>query len=281
MYRRVAVVTDSTACLPTGLAERMGISVVQLQLQVGEKASDEAYLPPDEVAEAMRNQIPVRTSPPPSAAFFWTYQEAAARGAQAVVSVHLSGELSQTLEAAKEAAAQSRIPVHIIDSQSCGMSLGYGALAAAEAAGAGANVAQVQGIAQFRCHHASEFIYVDTLDWLRKGGRIGAASALIGTALGIKPVLTLQRGEIVPFSKVRGAERALEKLVEAAVERAGDRPVDVAVEHFGSPDRARKLLEQLQARVSYGREFLLTQVSSIIGAHVGPGALGVTISPLR
>lgn len=281
MYRRVAVVTDSTACLPAGLAERMGISVVQLQLQVGDKASDEGYLTPDEVARAMREQVPVRTSPPPSAAFFWTYQEAAAQGAQAVVSVHLSGELSQTCEAAREAAAQARIPVHIVDSQSCGMSLGYGALAAAEAAVNGANVGQVLDVAQFRCHHASEFIYVDTLEHLRKGGRIGAAAALIGTALGIKPLLTLDRGQIVPFTKARGTDRALEKMVEAAVDRAGDRPVDVAVEHFGSPERARNLLEQLQNRIAYGREFLLTQVSSIIGAHVGPGALGVTISPLR
>ncbi|MBP2476896.1 DegV family protein with EDD domain [Crossiella equi] len=281
MYRRVAVVTDSTACLPPGLAERLNISVVQLQLQVGERLSDEAYLPPDEVAAAMREQAQVTTSPPPSAAFFWTYQEAAAKGAQAIVSLHLSGALSETVNAAREAATQARIPVHVVDSLSCGMSLGYGALAAAEAARSGADAEQVRALAKFRCHHASEFIYVDTLEYLRKGGRIGAASAVIGTALNIKPVLTLDRGKIVPFTKARGTDRALERVVEAAVSRAGDRPVDVAVEHFGSPERAQELLGQLQRKVPYGREFLLTQVSSIIGAHVGPGALGVTISPLR
>ncbi|WP_030429050.1 DegV family protein [Allokutzneria albata] len=279
MNRRVAVVTDSTASLPPELARRLGITVVQLQLRVGDNATDEARVPATELVTALRAREQVATSPPPSAAFFWTYQNAAAAGVEAVVSIHLSTELSQTCATAREAAGHTRVPVHIIDSRACGMAVGFAAIAAAEAAMAGAGPREVLDVVNHRINGASSLIYVDTLEYLRRGGRIGAAQALIGSALSIKPLLAMKEGRIEPLEKVRGTERAISRLAAVAAQRTLGRPVDVAVEHFASRERAEELIERLRVEIPLGHEFLLAETSAIIGAHAGPGALGVSISP--
>ncbi|WP_086819205.1 DegV family protein [Allokutzneria sp. NRRL B-24872] len=279
MNRRVAVVTDSTASLPPELARRLGITVVQLQLQVGETATDEARVPTADLVSAMRARKQVATAPPPAAAFFWTYQNAVAAGVEAVVSIHLSTELSQTCATAREAAGHTRVPVHVIDSRACGMVVGFAAIAAAEAAMAGASPREVLNIVNHRLGGASSLIYVDTLEFLRRGGRIGAARALIGSALSIKPLLALNEGRIEPLERVRGTERAISRLAALAALHTSGRPVDVAVEHFASRERAEELIERLRDEIPLGHEFLLSETSAIIGAHTGPGALGVSISP--
>jgi DegV family protein with EDD domain len=279
MTGRVAIVTDSTASLPADLAARLGIAVVQLELQVGDYVNTEGRIGHPELIDAMRKFVPVATAPPPSAAFFWTYQEAAMNGADAVVSVHLSKRLSLTVEAAREAAGQVQIPVHVVDSQMAAMCLGYPVIAAAQAAASGLSVAQILNVLEERCKSATEFFYVDTLEYLRRSGRIGAAAALVGTALKIKPLLSLEDGQIVPLDRARGANRALKRVADMAVKAAGRRDVDIAVEYFGSRDEADALAKRLRAKIPGSKRFLMTQTSAIIGAHVGPGALGVTISP--
>ncbi|WP_137814928.1 DegV family protein [Gandjariella thermophila] len=280
MQRRVAVVTDSTADLPRELASRLGVSVVQLQLQVGRTWNEELRVPTEQVVGAMYHDIPVTTAPPKPETFFWAYQDLAYRGHEAIVSLHISSRMSETIKAARQAAQQVRTPVYVVDSLTTAMSLGWAVVAAAEAAEAGGDVAAVIGAAQQRCRDTIQLLYVDTLEYLRRGGRIGAARALLGTALSIKPLLTVEEGEVAPLDQFRGAERAVKKLVEFAVKNAGKRPVDIAVEHFAAPEQAEALLHRLRKKIPNAREFVATQTSTIIGIHVGPGALGVSVSPL-
>jgi DegV family protein with EDD domain len=130
-----------------------------------------------------------------------------------------------------------------------------------------------------RLEHSVELIYVDTLEYLRKGGRIGATSAFVGSALSLKPLLTMVNGQVSPLERVLGSERALRHLVDAAVRNADGRSVDVAVEHFGALGRAGKVMARLRTRLPEAREMTFTEVSSAIGVHVGPGAVGISISP--
>jgi DegV family protein with EDD domain len=276
---RVAVVTDSTASLPAELAAKWHIATVHMQLRIGDELTDEMYVRSDHLLRAMAAEVPITSEPPELDAFFWNYQDAWGRGADAIVSVHLSERLSPVAQVARAAASRVRIPVHIVDAQSSGMTLGFAALAAAQAAAAGASPAEVREAAERRARDTKVLIYVDTLEYLRRGKRIGAAAAMFGTALSVKPLLTVNNGEVEPIDKVLGSERAVSKVVSRTVQMAGGRPVDIAVEHFAAPERGEELLAELRRRVPGGREFVLSQVSGAIGANVGPGALAVTISP--
>ncbi|WP_329789422.1 DegV family protein [Lentzea sp. DG1S-22] len=177
------------------------------------------------------------------------------------------------------AAAKSRVPVFIVDSHSSGMTLGFAALAAARVVQAGGNVQNARSVAEQRGRDASVLIYVDTLQYLRQAGRVSAAAKLFGDALSVKPLLTVANGEVEPFDKVVGRDRALGKLVDKAVAQAYGRNVDLAVEHFAAEEDGHELLQMLRQRIPHARDIVLTQVSAAIGANVGPGALAVTISP--
>lgn len=277
MPAHIAVVTDSTSCLPDKLAARWGIGVVQVQLHVGDQTDDEHRFDRNELIAAMRTGHSVTTSPPDPGAFFWTYQDAAARGASAIVSLHISGRLSETVQAAREAAQQVRIPVHIIDSGTASMSLGYAAVSAARVAGAGGQLARVLEAAERRVRAATELIYVDTLEYLRRTGRVGAAQSLVGTAFSIKPLLTVRNGEVSPLARVPGTKRAMNRLVDLAVKAAGDQRVDIAVTRFGSDET--EVVRRLRDRIPGITDVVVGDASTVIGAHVGPGALSITVSP--
>lgn len=277
MPAHIAVVTDSTSCLPDKLAARWGIGVVQVQLHVGDQTDDEHRFDRNELIAAMKTGHSVATSPPDPGAFFWTYQDAAARGASAIVSLHISGRLSETVQAAREAAQQVRIPVHIIDSGTASMSLGYAAVSAARVAGAGGQLARVLEAAERRVRAATELIYVDTLEYLRRTGRVGAAQSLVGTAFSIKPLLTVRNGEVSPLARVPGTKRAMNRLVDLAVKAAGDQRVDIAVTRFGSDET--EVVRRLRDRIPGITDVVVGDASTVIGAHVGPGALSITVSP--
>lgn len=279
MIRRVAIVTDSTASIPVDAAEKWGINVVQLELQVGDQANDERRVPHAELARAMRHNVEVATSPPPAPAFFWNYMDAANAGAEAIVSIHISGGLSQTTEAARAAASEINIPVYVVDSRLCGLGLGYPVLAAAEAAAGGAPAQGVLAVLERRLRTTTQMLYVDTLEYLRRGGRVGRAQAALGQALSVKPVLILRNGVIEPLARAVGSERALRKAVTEAVQRAGHGPVDIGVEHFECADRAKQVLDDLRGKLPQVRRTIIEETSAVLGAHVGPGALGLTVSP--
>jgi DegV family protein with EDD domain len=223
MPANVAVVTDSTACLPEQLAMRWDISVVQVQLHVGDRLEEERRFDRARLVDELRSGGRVATSPPDPGAFFRTYQQAATSGASEVVSVHVSGRMSATVRAARDAARRVRIPVHVLDSGTTGMSLGFAALSAARAAGAGAQARRVIHAAETRYRTSTELIYVDTLKYLRRGGRIGAATAMLGSMLSIRPVLTVVDGEVAPVAKAAGSRRALAKMVSSARTRTASR----------------------------------------------------------
>ncbi|WP_371481583.1 DegV family protein [Kitasatospora sp. NBC_00315] len=276
----LAIVTDSTAYLPQDAVDRHGITVVPLSVAVGDEVlADGVEITPKELAEALRAKHRVTTSRPNPETFAAAYRGAAEAGARGVVSVHLSGELSGTCEAARLAAAEAPIPVRVVDSRLVGMALGYSVLTAARSAADGLGLDEVAAAAVRRAAHTSGFFYVDTLEHLRRGGRIGAARALLGSALAVKPLLHLSGGRIEPLEKVRTASRAIARLEEIAVERAGDRRVDLTVHHLAAEDRAELLAERLRERIPGLCELYVGEVGAVIGAHVGTGLLAVVLSP--
>ena len=278
----VAVVTDSTAYLPPGVAEQRGIGVVPLEVRLGERVGREGIdIDAVELAAALADRsVDVQTSRPSPGEFARCYRQAFDAGADTVVSVHLSRELSGTWEAARFA-AQEVGPgrVRVVDSRAAAMGLGYAVLAAADAAGAGADGAGVEAAAAAVAARCRVFFCVDTLERLRRGGRIGAAAALLGTALAVKPLLHVAQGRIVPLEKVRTTARAAQRLVELAVEAAGSGPVDLAVHHLGAPDRAEDVAARLRDRLPAVTRLLVSEVGAVIGAHAGTGLLGVVVVP--
>src|SRR4051812_9305602 len=269
MPGRVGLVTDSTSSIPPAQAAAWGITVVPMQIQIGQQIRAEPAVPKETLVRALVGEHKVATAPPDPAGFAWAYQDLTNRGADEIVSVHISGKQSRTVEVATKAAAQSPVQVHVVDSSTTGMSLGYAVLAAARVAGAGGGVRRVMDALARRLEDAHELIYVDTLEYLRRGGRIGAATAMLGSALSLKPLLTMVDGQVAPLARVLGADRALRRLVDAAVRKAGDRQVDVAIEHFGAWERADHVLSRLRPRLPAAREVTFTEVSSTIGVHVG------------
>ncbi|RSN68510.1 fatty acid-binding protein DegV, partial [Streptomyces sp. WAC 05379] len=250
MSRHVAIVTDSTAYLPPRTMERHGITAVPLTVVVGGQALDEGTeISTRSLAQALQKRRPVTTSRPSPEVFARHYREVAESGATGIVSLHLSAELSGTYDAAVVAAREAPVPVRVVDTGMVAMALGFCALAAAEAAETGGTVDEAVTAAEKRAGGTAAYFYVDTLDYLRRGGRIGAAQALLGSALAVKPLLQLEGGRIGPLEKVRTASKAIARLEEIAADRAGSAQVDIAVHHLSAPDRASALADRLRARV--------------------------------
>ena len=187
MRQRVAIVTDSTASIPADVASKLHLPVVQLELRIGDEHNDERRIPHAQLAEAMVAGVPVETSEPPSPAFFWNYMDAAAAGVEAIISVHISEQLSRACKSARSAAAEVDLPVYVVDSRLVGLSLGFSAVAAAEAAASGATPQQVMNVLEQRLRSTTQLVYVDTLEYLRRGGRINNLQAMLGQALSIAP----------------------------------------------------------------------------------------------
>lgn len=278
----VALVTDSTAYLPGSVVDAHRIAVVPLHVTVGgTEFSEGVDITTAEVATALRAFKPVSTSRPAPQAFLDVYEQAAEQGAEGIVSVHISADMSSTVESAHLAAQQSPVPVRVVDSRSLGMAMGYAVVSAAELAASGASLDDVAAQALSRAEGSTAIFYVDTLEHLRRGGRIGAASALLGSALAIKPILGLVDGHIRPLEKVRTSSRALARLEELAATAAEDAEhgVDIAVHHLDSQARADDLSERLRDRLACARQVEVVELGAVVGAHVGPGTLAVVVSP--
>ena len=277
----VRVLTDSTAYLPEDLVARHALEVVPLHVVIaGRTGAEGEQITSEDVATAMAGWEPVSTSRPSPAALLAGYERLASDGAHEIVSVHISAAMSGTFEAARLAARDAPVPVHVVDSKSLAMGLGYAAVAAAEAAERGADGATAADAARTLADRARAFFYVDTLEHLRRGGRIGAAQALIGSALAVKPLLTLRDGRIEPLEKVRTTSRALARLEEVVAEAAGDGRVDAAVHHLASPERAEQLAERLRSRLPGLRQMHVREVGAVVGAHVGPGMVAAVVAPV-
>jgi DegV family protein with EDD domain len=284
MSGHVAVVTDSTSYLPAKVTEELDVSVVPLHVVLdGRSLAEGTEIGGDRVAHALRADLPVTTSRPSPQEFVEVYQRLRAEGATGIVSVHLSGDISGTVDSARTAAHEVSTPdftIDVVDSRSLGMGLGFGVMDAARLASSGASAVEVSRAAARRSVHASIFMYVDTLEYLRRGGRIGAAAAWLGSALTIKPLLQLVDGRLEPLDRVRTSERAIARLVEVVVRTAGDTEVELAVHHLAALDRARDVAARIREQLPSVGEVLVSEVGAVIGAHVGPGTVGVVVSPV-
>ncbi len=273
------MITDSTSSLPHGLAEELDVGVVPLQIElpgrVGREGDD---IGPAQVTAALKAHARVTTSRPSPAEFVAAYQARLATGADSVVSIHLSAQLSGTCDSARLAASEfAPGVVTVVDSRATAMALGFAVIAAAQARDDGASPAQVASAAVTCIDRSTALFYVDSLDWLHRGGRIGAAATLVGTALSVKPILHVVQGRIVPLEKVRTSAKAVARLIELAVEAAGASEVDIAVQHLDAEARAVDVATQLQDRVPSLVRCYRSEVGAVVGAHVGPGLIGVVI----
>jgi DegV family protein with EDD domain len=260
----------------------MGIRVVPLHVMVGTTSHlDGVSLSPAELAAAMSDKVRVSTSRASVAELAAAYRAALEGGASSVVAVHLSRRLSATWEAARLAAEELGGPrvVRIVDSGSAAMGLGFAVLAAGTAAAAGAPPDEVERVAVSTAARTRTFFSVDTLEHLRRGGRIGTAAALLGTALAVKPLLHVKDGCIEPLEKVRTASKVISRLAELAASSAGGAPARVAVHHLAAAARADRLVERLRARLPGLVDCVTCELGAVLGAHTGPGALGVVVLP--
>lgn len=277
----IAVVTDSTASISRDSAAAHGISVVPIQVVIG---SDDFLEGPDVTADmiaaALKDFVPVNTSRPSPESFAIAYARAVAEGADGIVSVHLSSKLSGTCESATIAARDAGVPIRVVDTGQVGIAAGFAAINAARCASAGEDLDDVAGAAQRSADQGTTYFYVDTLEYLRRGGRIGAAAALIGSALAMKPLLTMDDGQILALEKVRTSAKALGRVHDLVVARVGecDAHVDLGIQHLANERVARELAARIAETLGSG-PLEVQEVGASIGAHVGPGMISVAAVP--
>lgn len=274
--QRVAIVTDSTSNLPDDYIREHGVRVVPLLvIWEGVTYRDGVDMHPAAFYERLATSRTLPTTSQPSAgAFVEAFQEVG-KASRDIVTVHISESLSGTIASAKAAAEMlPDLNIHIVDSRSASMGLGFCVMEAVRAAEAGASAQEVVEAARRLVPRIHVLLTPATLEFLYRGGRIGGAQHLIGTALDIKPILALINGRVEPVERVRTRRKALDRLAELAVQRAGDRPVHLAVLHTGPLEEAAELRERLKQRLHCVEDYFLIGPPTI-GAHTGPGTVGV------
>lgn len=273
--RRIAVVTDSTSDIPPALLAEHGIHVMPLYLVMGGKTwRDGVDISPAAFYELLRSSTGFPHTTPPDMVSFQDLFIELSKTAEGIVTVLASGEISATVGSARAARASlPDIPIEVIDSRATSMMMGFSVLAAARAAAAGGDLATVAGAAREVADKAHVYFAVDTLEYLYRGGRIGAAAKLFGSAFGVKPVLELAGGVVVPTAQVRPGLTAADKVYEMLdknVPLMGR--LHMAVMHIAAAAEAVKLKDQLVARF-HPVEMIETECSPILGAHAGPGTV--------
>lgn len=275
-----AIVTDSTASLSADDARRERITVVPTTVVIGTTVYTEGVdVSSQMIADALGSFVPVSTSRPAPETFLAIYENLVATGATAIVSVHLSEKVSGTIESARLAAERCSVPVHVVDTTQAGLATGFAAGAAARARDAGLGAEEIAAAARTAGERSTVLLYVDTLEYLKRGGRIGTAAALIGSALAVKPILTIRDGVVAPLERVRTSAKALSRLVVLAQEaaRSVGGPYDIGVQHLAAPGVAEQVATTLAAGL--GRDAVpVDEVGADVGAHVGPGMIAISIT---
>jgi DegV family protein with EDD domain len=275
----VAIVSDTTGYLPRELVEQQGIQLVSLYINWEGESERELDMPNfDAFYDRLRSADRLPTTSQPSIGDFLDVYEPLVDHGYDVVSIHISSGISGTLDSARQ--AKERLAersgsdrVTVIDSERACGGLGLMALAGAKVANAGGDREAVIDRITMTREHLKMWFAVDTLEYLRRGGRIGAASAWLGSALKIKPILTLDK-EITPIERVRTGAKALRRLTEYAEQRHDDGADAWVVQHVQAPDEARELADATERIMGRPAAFI-SEVGPVIGAHVGPGLLGV------
>ena len=272
----VKIVTDSGADLPEELTKELGITVVPLYIRFGEEVyRDRVSISADEFYERLTHDPvhPSTTQPGPQD-FLEAYQKLSA-DADGIVSIHISGKLSGTCNSALMAKdmLEGECPVEVVDSETLTMSLGLIVIAAAEMAKAGESMDKIVEWVKQAIPKTYLFFLLDTLEYLKKGGRIGKAKALLGSILSVKPMLTMKDGELVPAGQARTRAKGMDKLFDF-VENAGNIQ-DLAVVYNTTPDEAQNLAERLGS-VFAKEKIRMARVGPGLGVHGGPGAIIVS-----
>ncbi|MGH2535945.1 MAG: DegV family protein [Candidatus Promineifilaceae bacterium] len=272
----VRVVTDSTCDLPPAVAAEHAITVVPAVINVGERSYQDGV---DLSREAFYRQLPGLTRLPTTAApapgaFADVYRQLAAEGADAIVSIHLAGSLSGLLNSARLGAAMIEdLPIHVFDSGQLSLGLGLLALGAARAAAAGRASADILAQLEAEAGRTHVVAALESLEYVRRSGRVSWLQFGLGTLLDIKPLLQVHRGEVRLVERVRTSRRALERLGEVV---AGLGPLqEAALLHIRAADKLDAFRAQAGALLPAGRPLLAVEATPVIGVHVGPGTLGV------
>lgn len=276
---KVAIVTDSTAYLPPETYADLPMHILPLQLIWGDELfRDGVDIKPDEFYRKLESSdITPTTSQPSPKVFQDKYQELLDQGYE-ILSIHISTGLSGTVNSAEQAKNLLKSDkIEVVDSQVTGMALGFMALFTARAAKNGASLAECKAMAESMVPDAGAVFAVSTLEYLHKGGRIGSASAFLGTALQLKPILWLNNGKIEAKEKIRTFNKALDRMVNLMVEIAGGRKVAVGIVHADAEEAGAKILQRTVEAIGADKvpEQVLTAVSPVIGTHTGPGTVGI------
>jgi DegV family protein with EDD domain len=280
---KLYIVTDSTADIPKELASELDIHVVPLKVHINDATYlDGVTLTTAQFYEKLEkaDKLP-RTSQPSPVDFVDMYEALAAKGEDAqIISIHLSSALSGTYQTANLAKdmVQDKIKVHVIDSRTASYALGSIVVAVARAAREGKNLQQCLDLAQRLIANHAVFFVMDTLMYLQKGGRIGKASAVLGSLLNVKPILTFdETGEVAAVEKVRGKKKAVGRMLDLAKEFAGSAPVVAAVVHATSHEEAEALKARIAEELNVTEDMVVTELGPVIGTYGGPGLLAVTL----
>lgn len=279
MTNKVAIVTDSTAYLPEECIEQYNISVTPLSVIWGDEVyQDGVDIQAAEFYERLpKSKVMPTTSQVTPAVMMSTFQSLLEHGFD-VLGIFVSSKISGTFQSAVQArqmisGAQEKIA--LVDSLSTTMAMGWPVLTAARAAQAGEQLAECEKVARHACDNSGLFFVVETLEFLRRGGRISSTQAMAGTILNIKPVLEMRDGKIESLEKIRTKQKAIQRMIELTPERINGRtPVRIAVTHANSEADASALLKLAQQQFD-PVEVLITPLSPVIGTHAGPGTVAL------
>jgi len=273
---KVAVVTDSTATLPQDLVQELNIRVVPVLLLFGGRAlRDGIDVSPGEVYRWLRTGQEIPTTSVPSVGDFLRVYAAAGREAAGVLSIHMSPDLSATFSTAVMAShLVDGVPIHVMNCHTAAIGQGFVALEAARAAVSGAGLEEVIARAEEVAAKVNLLFIIGTLEYLHRGGRIGGAARLLGTMLQIKPVLYLDEGRVEVFANPRTKARAIQLMLRAMTDRVGCRPIHAAIFHADVLDEAEALRQRVAEQFDC-LELYVTEFTPVMGAHTGPGVLGV------
>ena len=274
----VGIVTDSTSYLPESVVTELGIEVVQLQVISNGIAYNEVDgITVDQVTLALRANKPVTTSRPNPELFVAAYQRLISNGADSIVSAHLSSEISGTFESALLASRSVSCPIAVIDSRGIAMMLGFAVQAGAQLAKSGGDFAEVGDLIKRKSLGSSIYFYVDSLEFLERGGRINVVQARMGTAMNLKPLLHMINGKVEQRELVRTREKALNRMVDLVCAAARIKS-QIAVHHVAAASAAEDLAKQLRIRTGL-KDIAVYAVGAVVGTHVGPGAIAIVVSP--
>lgn len=276
---KVAIITDSTAYIPDGLLKDLNIAVAPQVLIWGEDTlRDGVDIMPDDFYKRLATAKVMPSTSQVAIVDMKAAFEKLLESGYDVLGIFISAKLSGTMQSAMQ--AREMLPkaaekIVIVDSNSTAMAMGFHVLLAARAAQGGSNLSECQKVAEKAREHTGVYFVVDTLEFLRRGGRIGGAQALLGSALNIKPILELRDGRIESVEKVRTKSKAVERMVDLVSERvAGRTPVRLATLHANAESEARAALDVAVLRLQ-PIETVFASVSPVIGTHAGPGTIGL------